>query len=240
MNVFIIYANERDASFNAALKDLSVRVLQENNHNVQVSDLYAMAFKAVADKQDFNQASYADHPYQVAQNMASGSGHLSQDIKTEVEKIFWADLIIFHFPLWWFSMPAIMKGWMDRVIINGPLYSRGRWYSNGVLKGKRAFVTITTGGPKTVYSETGINGYMENLLFPIQHGIFHFLGMNALEPFIVYSSPYISEEERKEKLEDYRKKLSSIEGAPFISPPDIDLYDQVTWKKIEAVNRSIS
>lgn len=231
MNVFIIYANERAASFNAAMKDVSVQIFSENNGNIQVSDLYAMAFKAVADKQDFIKASYAKHPYQVAQSMASEHNHLSPDIKLEVDKLFWADLVIFHFPLWWFSMPAIMKGWIDRVIINGPLYSRGRWYSNGVLKGKKAFIAMTTGAPETAYCRTGINGYIENLLSPIQHGIFHFLGMDVLDPFIVHSSPYISDKERKEKLDEYQKKLSRIGSASFSPPPDIDLYDQATCKE---------
>ena len=231
MNVFIIYANERAASFNAALKDASVQVFSQNKDNVQVSDLYAMGFKAVADKQDFRQASYAEYPYQVAQSMASEHDHLSPDIKSEVEKLFWADLVILHFPLWWVSMPAIMKGWIDRVIINGPLYSRGRWYSNGVLKGKKAFIATTTGAPETAYSKTGINGDIRNLLFPIQHGILHFLGMDVLDPFIVNSSPYISDKERWKKLDEYREKLSHIRSASFTPPPDIDLYDQATWKE---------
>lgn len=230
MNVFIIYANERASSFNAAMKDSAVQVFRERGDDIKVSDLYAMGFKAVADKRDFLQTSAPEEPYQVAQNKAAETNLLCPDIKTEMDKLFWADLIIFHFPIWWFSMPAIMKGWIDRVIINGPLYSRGRWYSNGVLKGKKAFIAMTTGAPETAYCETGINGYIKDLLFPIQHGIIHFLGMDALEPFIVFSSPYISEKERKQKLDEYRGKLVCIEKASFTSPPNIELYDQGTWK----------
>jgi NAD(P)H dehydrogenase (quinone) len=230
MNIFIIVANERASSFNAALKNAAVQVFRERGDDIQVSDLYAMGFKAVADKQDYSSLPDPDCPYQVAQNKASEIDLLRPDIKAEIDKLLWADLIIFHFPFWWFSMPAILKGWIDRVIINGPLYSKGRWYSNGVLKGKKAFITLTTGAPETAYCKTGINGYIINLLFPIQHGIIHFLGMDALDPFIVYSSSYISEKERKEKLDEYKEKLFCIEKASLTSPPNVELYDQGTWK----------
>jgi NAD(P)H dehydrogenase (quinone) len=212
------------------MKDTAVQVFRERSDNIKVSDLYAMGFKAVADKQDFLQTSAPEDPYQEVQQTAFETNLLSPDIRMEVDKLFWADLIIFHFPIWWFSMPAIMKGWVDRVIIKGPLYNRERWYSTGVLKDKKALIAMTTGAPETAYCKTGINGYMEDLLFPIHHGIFHFLGMDVLDPFIVYSSAYISDKERKAKLDAYQKKLFCIEKASFTSPPDIALYDQATWK----------
>jgi NAD(P)H dehydrogenase (quinone) len=187
----------------------------------------------VAKPEDFLDESIRGQPYQVAQNAAGAKNLLCPQVKAEVDKLLWADLVIFHFPLWWFSMPAILKGWVDRVVINGMMYSKGRWYGNGVFRGKRAFATLTTGAPETAYSKTGINGYMKDFLFPIQHGIFHFLGMDVIDPFIVYGSAYVSEKEREEMLLKYKKKLSGIEHEMFTPPPDIDQYDHRTWKKLD-------
>lgn len=232
MNVFIVYANERAASFNAALKDTAVRVFGERGDPVEVSDLYAMGFKAVADRTDFLEVSAEDLPYQVAQNAAAQKQLLCPEIKAEVDKLFWADLLIFHFPLWWFAVPAILKGWIDRVLINGLMYSRGNWYGNGTFKGKHALATLTTGAPQTAYGRTGINGDLEHLLFPIQHGVFHFLGMDTIDPFIVHGSAYISQTQREEKLLAYERKLSGIENASRTPPPDTGRYDHGTWQLI--------
>ena len=102
--------------------------------------------------------------------------------------------MIFQFPLWWFSMPAIMKGWVERVYSYGFGYGVGehserRWgdrYGEGTLSGKRAMLVVTAGGWESHYSARGINGAMDDLLFPIHHGILYYPGLEVLPPFIEY------------------------------------------------------
>ena len=120
MNVLIVFAHNEPRSFNAAMKDLSVGTLEAAGHAVQVSDLYAMGFNPVASAADFSERANPDYlVYALEQRHAYGKGALAPDIAAEVDKVKWADLIIFNFPIYWYGMPAIMKGWIDRVFISG-------------------------------------------------------------------------------------------------------------------------
>ncbi len=115
-------------------------------------------------------------------------GTQSEDIAAEQAKLHRADAVIFQFPLWWFSMPAIMKGWVDRVYACGFAYGVGEhsdshWgdrYGEGRLAGKRAMLLVTTGGWASHYSPRGINGPINDILFPIQHGILFYPGFTVL------------------------------------------------------------
>jgi len=111
MNVLIVYAHREPESFNAAMKELAVSVLTEQGHEVKVSDLYAMKFKPVAGRDDFEPVSTASHiNYMLEQRENAKKDSFSRDIKEEQERVKWAALVIFQFPIWWFSVPAILKG----------------------------------------------------------------------------------------------------------------------------------
>lgn len=218
MNALIVYAHPEPKSFNGALKDLAVRVLTEQGHQVQVSDLYAMNFKAVADRGDFAELSNSEFfKYQLEQIHASQNGLFSPDIAAEMEKLRWADFVLFQFPLWWFSVPAILKGWIDRVFAMGFVYGGGMWYDKGGLKGKKAMLSLTTGGPDHIYSKDGINGDIDQILFPIHHGMLFFSGMEVLPPFIAWSVASVSDEQRERYLEEFKQRLLTIDSTKPIS-----------------------
>jgi NAD(P)H dehydrogenase (quinone) len=107
--------------------------------------------------------------------------------------------VILQFPLWWFGMPAILKGWVDRVFAYGLAYgfkgagNRYR-YGDGAFKGKRALLSVAVGGPENDYSARGINGPLEQLLFPITHGTLFFPGMDVLPTYAVYGTGQIDAE----------------------------------------------
>lgn len=85
------------------------------------------------------------------------------------------DFVIFQFPPWWYSVPAILKGWFDRVFAYGFVYSRNMRYDTGGLKGKIAFVSITTGFPKDAYTPYGMDGDIhEKILYHINHEMLYF------------------------------------------------------------------
>ena len=116
MKVLLIYAHPEPRSLNGALKDFAVRHLQNAGHEVQVSDLYAMRWKAGFDADDSSAPPVGEFWRSTLDSkQAFEQGTQSADIVAEQEKLLWADTVIFQFPLWWFSMPAIMKGWIDRV-----------------------------------------------------------------------------------------------------------------------------
>ena len=214
MNILIVYAHHDPKSFNGALRDCAVSVLSEAGHSVQVSDLYAMNFKASAGADDFLEPPRGEgFKYQIEQARAYESGTLASDIKAEQDKLRWCNTLILQFPLWWFSVPAIMKGWFDRVFTTGFAYGDGKWYDNGGLKGRRAMLSLTTGGPEATYTNDGINGDITNVLFNINHGVLFFVGFQVLPPFIAWAPARVSDEQRAEYLKQYRQRLLALDTA---------------------------
>lgn len=214
MNILIVHAHPEPRSFNSALKDCALNTFTGQGHSVQVSDLYAMGFKAIADRNDFTALADPGYlKYQAEELNAYNHQLFTEDLKAEMQKLEWADLVIFNFPLWWFSLPAILKGWVDRVFAMGFAYGGGKGvYDTGVFKGKRGMLCITTGGPEVAYGPTGRNGDPEKILFHINHGMLYFVGMDVLPPFMIYSPVRLTEEQRKKELERYREYLLAIDN----------------------------
>ena len=227
MNVLIVYAHPEPKSFCGALKNLAVSTLTEAGHSVQVSDLHAMNFQAVASKEDFLELDNPDFfKYQVEQKIAYENGKLAPDIVAEQNKLSRADFVILNFPLWWFSVPAIMKGWVDRVFTTGFAYGGGRMYDRGGLNGKKAMLSLTTGGPATMYSSTGLNGEIGQVLFPINHGILYFVGMQVLPPFIAWAPARVGDEGRQKYLQEYKELLLNLDAIEPIQYRPLSDYDE--------------
>ena len=105
---------------------------------------------------------------------------MSCDISGEIEKLFWCDTLILQFPLWWFSVPAIMKGWIDRVFVNGAVYGGGRRYDTGGLAGRRAMVVTSTAAYPDMCAADGLVGALDVILWPIQNGALAYAGCKVL------------------------------------------------------------
>lgn len=213
MNILYVYAHPEPRSFNGALKDMAMVSLAKKGHSVKVSNLYAIKWKAVLDAQDFRMR---QNPYQfnpaVEQIHGIGTGSLAPDLQDEIAKVAWADLLIFQFPVWWSSMPAILKGWFDRVFVQGFVVDleKGRVYEAGLLKGKKAMIVATTGSPEDLYRPGGIHGDLQAHLSIITHNIFEFVGMTALPSFIVFGAADMTREEGTRQLDRYRKFLEEL------------------------------
>lgn len=227
MNVLIVFAHPEPRSLNAALRGVAVEELQAQGHEVQVSDLYAMNWKAQIDRFDFPAL---DAEARLAVPTASGeafaAGALTDDVQAEMDKLLWADVLILQFPLWWFTMPAILKGWVDRVYAYGFAYGVGehsdrRWgdrYGEGMFAGKRAMLVVTAGGWEEHYAPRGINGPIEDLLFPINHGVLHYPGYDVLPPFVTYRTDRLDEagfERVTERLRERIRTLATTTPIPF-------------------------
>ncbi|MED5609463.1 MULTISPECIES: NAD(P)H-dependent oxidoreductase [Pseudomonas] len=227
MKVLIVHAHNEPASFNAALKNLAVMVLGEQGHEVVVSDLYAQKFNPVATAEDFGHRANGEYlVYALEQRHNHNNGMLAADIQVELEKIKWADLIIFNFPLYWFGMPAIMKGWIDRVFVSGFCYGGRRIYDRGGLKGKRAMLAFSLGGQRHMFGKGAVHGEMEALLRPIHQGMLAYVGLEVLPPFIAYHVPYISAAERREYLNEYARHLVTLEQREALKFPRLDDFDE--------------
>ncbi|XP_057707173.1 NAD(P)H dehydrogenase [quinone] 1 isoform X2 [Corythoichthys intestinalis] len=134
--VLIVYAHQSAGSFNAAVRDVAIKELSEQGYQVIVSDLYAMNFKANATRDDIIGDLKNPDLFQYGEETmhAWNDGRLSDDIMAEQRKVEEAELVIFQFPMYWFSVPAIMKGWMDRVLTQGFAFSLKNMYDNGIFK----------------------------------------------------------------------------------------------------------
>lgn len=190
MKVLIVYAHPEPKSFNGALKDTAIQTLKDQGHEIKASDLYEMEFNPVAQKSDFTALSDHDFfKYAKEQQHSYLNNTLNSEIAVDFEKLLWADFIIFQFPLWWFSVPAILKGWFDKVLLFGGIYG-GEYdrYNKARLTEKIAMISTTTGSPEGSYTSNGFSGDIhEQILFHINHGMLYFAGMTPLEPFIAYT-----------------------------------------------------
>jgi len=219
MNVLLVYAHPEPTSLNGTLKDFTVQRLQAAGHTVQVSDLYAMRWKAPIDGDD-HPGRDPQRPFHASLDSreAYANGRQSEDIAAEQDKLRWADTVILQFPLWWFSMPAILKGWVDRVYAYGFAYGVGEhsdrhWgdrYGEGAMAGKRAMLVVTTGGWESHYAARGINGPIDDLLFPIQHGILFYPGFDVLPPHVIYRSSKVGEQNVADVLEGLGRRLDGL------------------------------
>ena len=228
MRVFIVHAHPEPRSFSGAMTGTATEALAGAGHEVVVSDLYAMRFDPVSDRRNFVTAHDPDYYRQQAEEAhAAQHDGFAPDIQAEMDKLFWCDALILQFPLWWFGLPAILKGWVDRVFASGGrIYGGGKWYDRGVFAGKRAMCALTIGGPPPIYSEHGLNGPIAAILFPINHGMLYFTGFTVIEPFLVHAPVRIGEEERKRQLERYRERVLGLETAPTIAYPRLADYDE--------------
>ena len=228
MNVLIVHAHPEPRSFTSAMKDLAVTTLIEAGHDVVVSDLYAMNFNPVASPTDFGERANPDYlVYAMEQRHGDSTQSLAPDIKVELDKLVCADLVIFSFPIFWFSTPALMKGWIDRVLVSGRCYGGMRFYDRGGLAGKKALVALTLGGQAHMFAENGVHGPLEDMLKHLLRGTLGYVGFDVLRPFVGWHVPYISQEARTEFLSQYRERLLNIESEHPMQFPTLDAFDDL-------------
>jgi NAD(P)H dehydrogenase (quinone) len=208
----VVLAHPERRSFNGAMADVAVETLREQGYDVAFSDLYRMGFDPVSDQRNFATAKNADYfKQQVEEDHATETGGFAPEVEAEIAKMESADLMIWQFPLWWFSLPGVLKGWVDKVFAFNRIYGRGRLYDTGILRGKRALLSLTTGGSgEPAYQPGGINGDINGVLRPIQRGMLEFVGFDVLKPQIVWGPAQITEEERKAALAAWRARLKQI------------------------------
>lgn len=201
MNVLVVYAHPEPSSFNGALKEAAVAALQAAGHQVQLSDLYAMNFDPVVRLSQFPERGNPEHFHlQREQRHAAETGTIAPDVAAEHAKLLWADLIILQFPIWWGSMPAIMKGWIERVFSVGTVYGRGTY----ALEGKRVLVSAT-GSAWEEYAEGA--AFVTNELAHVFKNMLAFPKFQVLEPFYAFGAGQLDDEGRAALLKQFRERV---------------------------------
>ncbi len=225
MKTLIVYAHPEPKSLNSSLKDLAVSTLERTGHEVRVSDLYAMDWKAVVDAADYGP--HASSPLKIAldSGRAFDAGTLTADVRAEQEKLLWADTVIFQFPCGGTRCPRSSKAGWDRVFTYHFAYGVGEHsdtrygerFGEGTLAGRRALLSVTAGGPQSHYAARGINGPIDDLLFPIHHGILYYPGIEVLPPFVLYGTDRMTDEDYPGVARAWQQRLLTLESTEPIA-----------------------
>jgi NAD(P)H dehydrogenase (quinone) len=217
MRVLIVYAHPEPRSFNGAMKDLAVETLRARGHEVTVSDLYAQGFNPVAGAWDFTSRANPDtldigtEQAHAAQSADKGGG-FAPDVQAELDKLMAADFLLLQCPFWWYSVPAILKGWIDRVFAYGVAYDFGRTWDRGVFKGRRAMLSFTTSAPPSSQMQDGRNGDLERTLWPLHAGVLALCGYDVLKPFVAPAVRWVDAGTRAAILDRFAARLRGIEA----------------------------
>ncbi|WP_196888821.1 NAD(P)H-dependent oxidoreductase [Aureivirga sp. CE67] len=190
MKHLIVYTHFNPESFTKSVVTEIERVNLENGHDVIVIDLYKDGFNPVLDQKDIGYM-YQGEP-------------VPEEIQKYHDLINWADHISFVYPLWWAQMPAILKGFIDRVFSNGYAFTYDENGAVGLLTGKKVNVFINTGAPNEYYTEIGMHKSLEQTN---NDGIFEFCGMESKTVFFG-NVAMGTDEERKAYLESIKTYYS--------------------------------
>jgi NAD(P)H dehydrogenase (quinone) len=212
VKILIVFAHHEPKSFSSALLERSVATLEAEGHQVVVSDLYAMGFNPVASASDFTVRRFPEAlQYDREQKFAHDNSGFAADIQAELDKLVWCDFLILQFPLWWWSVPAMMKGWIDRIFINGLVYGKGRRMDTGGLAGRRTMLSLTTGCYPDMVAPDGLLGDLNISLWHLHSGTLAYAGFSVLPPFVAWSIHYTDQEQRQRYLNEYADRLRRLE-----------------------------
>ncbi|SFN36024.1 NAD(P)H dehydrogenase (quinone) [Pseudonocardia ammonioxydans] len=221
MNVLWVFAHPEPRSLSGALRDDATRALEREEHAVTHSDLYAMGWNPVVTAADYGHDPQERFRVGPVSASALERGTLSADVLAEQDKLKAADALVVQFPLWWYSVPAILKGWFDRVFLKDFAYGiedpahpgRTLRYGDGNLAGRRALVVTTAGGRAPALGPRGINGDVSELLFPLLHGTLFYVGMEVLPPVVVPGANRVTDDEFRATSAMLRERVLSIPTA---------------------------
>lgn len=207
----IVYVHPEARSFNGHLKNTTARILTDLGYCVTVSDLYADKFKTLLQRSDypfFNEPVFSPL---AAGGMAYKVDRLADDVRREKQRLEEADLIVFQFPMWWFTCPSMLHAYFERLLMPG----WSHYTDKPALKGKKALISVTTGGKEEVYVH-GKGGNIKQILHHMIVGTLGYIGMQVLEPVVLYDVLMCSNSERGQKIRHLEEAITNIERRPLI------------------------
>ena len=186
--VFLVYGHYNDKSFNAAIKDTFVKTAEENGHKVDCVDLY---------KEKFDPVFAGEAP--------------NSEVLDHRKRIEQCEVIVLIAPIWNFRMPAIMEGWIDKVLAPPWAFSFKKLFGNygypiGNLKGKKAVVFCTYGSPQFAIRTFFLNMPTKRL----RRGVFNICGITDVVYKRFFAVPFVSKEKREKFLEEVKRTASQI------------------------------
>ncbi len=193
MKHLIIYSNPDDKSFSNQIKIFVRDYSLKKGHEVEIRDLYKINFNPVLTLEELN---------------ALERGETLPDVRKEQEYLEWADVVTFIYPIWW-EIPAMMKGYFDRVFAYNYAYTYESGQPKGLLEHKLVFRFNPMGTSRKIYEKNGLRETYEKA---IDKGIIESTGMKVIESKLFGSSPRENEELREKYIEEIRKVIEGVFG----------------------------
>jgi len=186
--IFIVYGHYNDKSFNASIRDTFVETVNNNGHSTDVVDLYKEKFDPVFSGEEPN-----------------------EDVLNHRKRIENSDVIVLIAPIWNFRMPAIVEGWIDKVLAPPWAFKFKKLFGNygypiGNLGDKKAIIFCTYGSPRLAITTFFLNLPIRRL----KRGVFHMCGIYNIVYRRYFAVPFVSDAKRQEFLNDVRKTANNL------------------------------
>ena len=187
-NIFLVYGHYNDNSFNAAIRNTFIKTVKEIGHNVDVVDLY---------KEKFDPVFSGEEPDEIV-----------LDHRKRIEN---SQAIVLIAPIWNFRMPAIVEGWIDKILAPPWAFKFKQLWGNygypiGNLRQKKAIIFCTYGSPRLAITTFFLNLPIRRL----KRGVFHMCGIYNIVYRRYFAVPFVSDAKREEFLEDVKKTANNI------------------------------
>lgn len=189
MNHLIIYAHPNPDSLNHAIKEAVAAELKGLGQPFEERDLYAMGFNPVLGREELQ------------------GGQPPEDVRREQDHIRGADVLVFIFPIWWAGMPAMLKGYFDRVFTYGFAYTMEGNTFHGLLENKKAVLINTMGASRDEYLNEGMFKSMHKA---VDEGILGFCGIEVTEHKHLCSVLDASGPQRGHMLEEVKEMIGRV------------------------------
>ena len=180
---FIVYGHYDDNSFNAAIRDTFIESAQDSGHHIDLLDLY---------KENFNPVFAGEEP--------------DTEVLDHRKRIETCDTIVLIAPIWNFRMPAILEGWIDKVLAPPWAFTFKQLVGNygfplGNLKDKKAIIFCTYGSPRLAITTFFLNLPIRRL----KRGVFHICGIRNIIYKRYFAVPFVEKKTRMKFLEDVKR-----------------------------------
>ena len=211
MHALIVHSHPEPVSFNAALTEMTRTTLRQQGFSVDISDLYREEFDPLERSEHYgNRKNRRVFSPLGEQRHAFRTNTLPRDVQREIARLERADLVVFQFPIWWHSHPAMLKGWFDRVFVSGGLYTSSMRYDRGYFRGKKTVCSVTTGAPERAFGPGSRGGDIDQILWSTQYSL-HYMGFEVLPPFVAFGIQghgfsYTSDADHERRMRSYQEE----------------------------------
>jgi NAD(P)H dehydrogenase (quinone) len=201
VKILMVTAHPEVRSFNFALRARALSVLEREGIEVKCSDLHQSGFSPSAGACDFVSFPPGE-PLDLmkAQKASDSYGGFVAEIHEEQQKLLWTDGVVLQFPLWWGSYPAVLKGWVDRVLSYGFAYGRSK-----ILPSKFVMFSVTTGGASDPAPAAAAED--RTRIAQMTEDVFGYIRWEIREPYLAHGPANATEEVRLQLLNGYEAHL---------------------------------